>query len=73
MCAQWYFVIVPISAYVGDAPALRCKCCWNGPRVLFRTATLTWSGSAVLLSDSQLLNDSSKLLLLNVGSKSLVR
>ena len=56
------------------------RCCCNGPLVLFiKTATLTWSGTCVLLSDSyccisysQLLNDSSKLLVSSAGSSSLV-
>ena len=69
------------SAYVDDDPAWRRRWCWSGPAVSFRElATLTWSGSCVALSrsyraslQSHVENDSSKLLCLNIGFKSVVR
>ena len=46
-------VVERISAYVGAAPALSCRCCWSGPLVSFiNTAILTGSGSRVVLSFS---------------------
>ena len=74
-------IVARMSAYVGDAPALRWRCCWSGPFVSFmRTAILTWSGSCVVLSrsyrassNSHVANDSSKLLVSKVGFRSRVR
>ena len=74
-------IVSRTSTYVGVAPAFKRRCCCSGPDVSFiRTAILIWSGSVVLLSlsylersNSQLENDSSKLLLSNVGLSSFVR
>ena len=67
-------------AYVGFCPESNCKCCCSGPDVSFRsTAIFTASGSCCPLSLSNLCssnthveNDSSKLLLSNLGLSSLV-
>ena len=46
-------VVALICAYVGDAPALRCKCCCSGPFLSFiNTAILTGSGSRVVFAAS---------------------
>ena len=43
-------IVALICAYVGDAPALRCRCCCSGPFVSFiNTAILTGSGSRVVV------------------------